>query len=95
LPEKFFERRFERVEVPSTGQIQPDLVAFGAGNHIVIVECKVDFSRDDEKLVISYTRLPECDSSPEVINTCLADPDDDGNHPLRIGNQNYFVIGMI
>ena len=53
------------------------------------------FSRDDEKLFISYARLPECDESPEVINTCLADPDDDGNHPLRIGNQNYLVIGMI
>lgn len=55
----------------------------------------ISFSRDDEKLIISYFRLPECDESADVIDTCLSDPDDDGNYPLRIGNYDYLVIGEI
>jgi hypothetical protein len=53
----------------------------------------VSFNESHETLIISYIRKPNCDEPVEMINEFLADPDDDGNHPLCIGNKKHIVSG--
>lgn len=53
----------------------------------------VSYNESRETLIISYIRKSTSDETVEMINEFLADPDDDGNHPLCIGNKKHIVSG--
>jgi hypothetical protein len=53
----------------------------------------VNLNEEDETLIISYIQESDCDESIETINMFLTDPDDDGNHTLNIGENEYLVSG--
>lgn len=55
----------------------------------------ISFSRDDDCLVIAYTRKDECDEMSEVIADMIADPDDDCNCPIMFGDEEYFISGEV
>jgi len=62
---------------------------------LAIVIENIVFSREEDCLLITYTRKDECDEMQEVIADMIADPDDDGNYPIKFGEDEYFVSGEL
>jgi hypothetical protein len=55
---------------------------------------EVSYVRDDV-FKVGYIISQESDEDVKVINHLLADPDDDGNYPIKIGRKKYLVVGEI
>jgi hypothetical protein len=45
--------------------------------------------------VVYGTTLPISNSEMKDFNEWLADPDDDGNHPIKYRNTSYLVSGYV
>ena len=52
----------------------------------------LDVSIKNKNIVITFSCFG-LDEDVEVEKTCMADPDDDVNYPLKISNKSYMVIG--
>ena len=59
--------------------------------HVEVTDVRFDLIK--ECVVISYTRLPDCDELDFVIADMLADPDDNCNYPIVIDGVSYIVMG--